>query len=94
MVKVMATLGKYFNKGVMALDAPRIGHVVRETDDEIVVFGHEDDSFDIPKSRIMAVGRKVIVEMDLPEIFNYKVDRNAPLPTGEPIERLTYEELV
>jgi hypothetical protein len=27
------------NRAVMALDAPHIGHVVRETDDKIVVFG-------------------------------------------------------
>jgi hypothetical protein len=32
--------------------------------------------------------------MDFPEIFDYKIDRNAPLTTGEPIERLSYEEIV
>ena len=52
--------GKYFNKGVMALDAPHIGHVVRETDDKIVVFGHHNYRFDVPKSKIIAVGRNVI----------------------------------
>jgi hypothetical protein len=26
--------------------------------------------------------------MDYKEVFKYKVDRNAPLPTGEPVERL------
>jgi hypothetical protein len=26
------TSGRYFNKGVMALDVPDIGHVVRETE--------------------------------------------------------------
>ncbi len=26
--------------------------------------------------------------MDYNEIFKYKVDRNAPLPTGEPVEKL------
>jgi hypothetical protein len=36
------TSGKYFNKGVKALDSPHVGHVVRETDDKIVVFGHYD----------------------------------------------------
>ena len=41
------TFGKYFNKGVKALDSPHIGHVVRETDDEIVVFGGGDDRYDI-----------------------------------------------
>jgi hypothetical protein len=29
--------------------------------------------------------------MDFPEIFKYQVDRNAPLPTGEPIEKLIEE---
>jgi hypothetical protein len=46
------TSGKYFNKGVMALDAPHIGHVVRETDDKIVVFGHYNYRFDIPNLRL------------------------------------------
>jgi hypothetical protein len=26
--------------------------------------------------------------MDYNDIFKYKVDRNAPLPTGEPVEKL------
>ena len=30
--------------------------------------------------------------MDYPEIFNYKVNRDAPLPTGEPIEKLAEVE--
>lgn len=48
--------------------------------------------FDIPKSKIIAVGRNVILDMDFPEIFNYKVDIDAPLPTGEPVDRLAEEE--
>ena len=43
--------GKYFNKGVKALDAPHVGHVVRETTDKIVVFGEGDDRYDIPSRR-------------------------------------------
>jgi hypothetical protein len=82
------TSGKYFNKGVKALDSPHIGHVVRETDDKIVVFGHYDYRFDIPKSEIVAAGRNVIVGIDFPELLKYKVERNAPLPTGEPIDKL------
>jgi hypothetical protein len=35
------TSGKYFNKGVKALDAADIGHVVRETPDKIVVLMEE-----------------------------------------------------
>jgi hypothetical protein len=33
------TSSKHFNKGVKALDAQDIDHVVRETPDKIVVFG-------------------------------------------------------
>ena len=33
------TTGKYFNRGVMALDSRYFGYVVRETDDKIVIFG-------------------------------------------------------
>jgi hypothetical protein len=51
-----------------------------------------DYRFDIPKSKIIAVGRNVVMDMNFPEIFNYKVDKGAPLPTGEPLERLTEEE--
>jgi hypothetical protein len=44
--------------------------------------------FDIPKPKIIAVGRNVILGMDYNDVFKYKVDRNAPLPTGEPVEKL------
>jgi hypothetical protein len=86
------TSGKYFNKGVKALDSPHVGHVVRETDDKIVVFGHYDYRFDIPKSEIAAAGRNVIVRADFPEILKYRVDREAPLPTGEPLDKLAEEQ--
>ena len=45
------TTGKYFNRAVMALDSPHIGHVVRETDDKIVVFGGGKERYDIPSFR-------------------------------------------
>ena len=47
---------------------------------------------DIPKSKILTVGMNVILDMDYPEIFNYKVDKDEPLPTGEPIDKLAEEE--
>ncbi|HXV45331.1 MAG TPA: hypothetical protein VD736_01520 [Nitrososphaera sp.] len=84
--------GQYFNKGVKALDSPHVGHVVRETDDKIVVFGHYDYRFDIQKSEIIAVGTNVIVRPDFPELLKYGVDRDAPLPTGKPIDKLAEEE--
>jgi hypothetical protein len=38
-----------------------VGHVVRKIDYKIVVFGHYNYRFDIPKSEIVAAGRNVIV---------------------------------
>jgi hypothetical protein len=74
--------GKYFNKGVKALDAPHVGHVVRETSDKIVVFGHGDDRYDIPKSEIRFAAANVLVDMPFYEIVKkYKVSREDPLPT-------------
>ncbi|MFL6453910.1 MAG: hypothetical protein ACJ71L_07925 [Nitrososphaeraceae archaeon] len=82
------TTGKYFNRGVLALDSPYIGHVIRETEDKIVVFGSFGYRFDVPKPKIKEVGRNVILNMDVNELMKYKVDRDAPLPSGEPIEKL------
>jgi hypothetical protein len=81
-----------FNKGVRTNNAEHLGHVVKETDDMIVVFGHYDYRFDIPKSEIAAAGRNVIVRADFPEILKYRVDREAPLPTGEPLDKLAEEQ--
>lgn len=87
--------GKYprslFNKGVRTQDEEHIGHVMKETDDKIVVWGHYDWRFDFPKSKIIAVGRNVILGINYNDVFKYKVDRNAPLPTGEPVDRLGEE---
>lgn len=88
--------GKYprslFNKGVRAKNEDHVGHVMKETDEKIIVFGDHNFRYDIPKSKIIAAGRNLILDMDFPEIFRYKVDINAPLPTGEPIETLVDEE--
>lgn len=93
--------GKYFNKGVKALDAPHVGHVVRETSDMIVVFGHGDDRYDIPKSKIRFAAANVLINLPFYEIVkNYKVSREDPLPTDsrpvpvdlpEPVDLATYE---
>jgi hypothetical protein len=77
-----------FNKGVRVLNEDHVGHVMKETDDRIVVFGSFGYRFDVPKSKIKEVGRNVILNMDINELMNYKVDRSAPLPSGEPIEKL------
>jgi adenylate cyclase len=87
------TTGKYFNRGVMALDSPYIGHVVRETFDKIIVFGEGNDRYDIPKSEIQTTGRNVLIGLNLYEIANkYKVNRQEPLPTTIPIQHWTQGE--
>ena len=87
--------GKYpnslFNKGVRTENEDHVGHVMKETDDKIVVFGYGNERFDIPKSEILAVGRNIITKKNFPELFSFKVDRNSPLPTGEPLEKIDEE---
>ena len=93
--------GKYFNKGVKALDSPHVGHVVRETSSKIVVFGHGDDRYDIPKSEIRFAAANVLIDMPFHEIVRkYKVSREEPLPTdsapagsdiGQSVDLATYE---
>ena len=81
-----------FNKGVRAKNEDHIGHVMKETDDKIVIFGDYNYRFDVPKSKIKETGRNVILNMDFSELASkYKVDRNVPLPTGEPIKKLNEE---
>ena len=72
-----------FNKGVRIENEDSIGHILRETDDRIVIFGSYNYRFDVPKSKIKEVGRNVILSLDYSELFKYKVDKNAPLPTKE-----------
>ena len=81
-----------FNKGVRVLNEDHVGHIMKETDDKIVIFGSYNYRFDVPKSKIKEVGRNVILNMDINELMKYKVDRNAPLPTGEPLEKLREEQ--
>ena len=81
-----------FNKGVRIANEDHVGHVMKETDDKIIIFGERDYRFDVPKSKIIAVGRNVILGMDCDELFKFKVDKNAPLPEGEPVDNLVEEE--
>jgi hypothetical protein len=82
------TSGKYFNKGVMALDVPDIGHVVRETDDKLIIFGEKNNRYDIPKSEIQFTGRNVLIGLNLQSIVKkYKVDHDALLPIDAPSEQ-------
>jgi hypothetical protein len=52
----------------MALNSPYIGHVARETDDKIVVFGEKNDRYDFPKSEIQTTGRNVLIGLKLHDI--------------------------
>ena len=81
-----------FNKGVRIENEDHVGHVMKETDDKIVIFGEHDYRFDVPKSKITFVGRNVILGMDWDELFKYKVDKNTPLPTGESVDTIAKEE--
>src|SRR5262245_22261127 len=77
------TSGKYFNKGVKALDTPHIGRVVRETPDKIIVFGGGDERYDIPISEIQQVGGNVLIGLKIYDIVSkYKVSRKESLPTS------------
>ena len=81
-----------FNKGVRLANEDHVGHVMKETDDEIVVFGDRDYRFDVPKSKIIAVGRNVILGMNWDELYKYKVDKDKPLPSGDTFDNLAKEE--
>jgi hypothetical protein len=72
-----------FNKGVRIENEDSIGHIMRETDDRIVIFGSYDYRFDVPKSKIKEVGRNVILNLDYSELFKYKVNKSTPLPTAK-----------
>jgi hypothetical protein len=77
------TIGKYLNKDVLALETPRIGYVVKETEDKIIVYNGIMDRYDIPKSEIQNRGRNVLIGLPLYGIVHrYKVSREEeePLP--------------
>ena len=80
-----------FNKGVRAKNEDHVGHVMKETSNKIVIFGENNKRFDVPKSEIYQVGMNVILKIDFPAIYNYEVNKGAPLPSGEPIESVEAE---
>jgi sporulation protein YlmC with PRC-barrel domain len=87
--------GKYpnslFNKGVRAKNEDDVGHVFKETPDKIVVFGQYNRRYDIPKEEIYQVGMNVILNKDFPELRKYEVNKDNPLPTGEPLHVINKE---
>jgi sporulation protein YlmC with PRC-barrel domain len=76
------TSGKYFNKGVKALDTPNLGYVVRETPDKVIVFGEKNDRYDIPIKEIQQVGANVLIGLKYDDVKKYSVSRDLPLPSG------------
>ena len=84
------TTGKYYNRGVMALESPYVGYEVRETIDKIVVLGEGNDRYDVPKSEIQTTGTNVLIGLNIYQIANkYKVNRQEPLLTTIPIQAWT-----
>jgi sporulation protein YlmC with PRC-barrel domain len=81
-IKLIMVSGKYFNKGVKALDDPNVGFVVRETPDKIIVFGERNERYDIPISNIQQVGANVLLGLYYNDLQKYSVPRDDPLPTG------------
>jgi hypothetical protein len=80
--------GKYpkclFNKGVRLVNEDHKGHVIRETEDKILIFGHENFKNDVPKSKIATMDRNVILAFDLIWLSVSKVDMSSPLPLNSP----------
>ena len=74
--------GKYFNKGVKALNDPNVGFVVRETPDKIVIFGEKNERYDVPISNIQQVGANVLLGLNYEDLQKYSVPRDDPLPTS------------
>jgi hypothetical protein len=68
----------------IASDDPHIGQVIRETHDQIVVFGDRNKRYDILISEIKFVIKNVLVGLNSSETeHKYRVDRNSPLPDGK-----------
>ncbi len=67
----------------MALDTSYVGNVVRETPDEIVVFGEKNTRYDISIFRIKSVSRNVLIDMTFDDRKKfYSLNRNAQLPSN------------
>lgn len=74
---------KYFNRNVSTLDDRNIGYIVKETKNQIVVFGKGNKRYDIPVWKIKTVNNNVLIDMDMQAIEDsYTMDRNAPLPSS------------
>ena len=59
---------KYFNRNVLSLEHPYIGHIIQETYDQIVVFGVGNKRYDIPLSEIKFVSKNILVRLNSVQI--------------------------
>ena len=69
-----------FSRGVRILNEDFVGFVMKETKDSMVVFGDNDQRFDIPKSKIKEVGSNVILNIEIDELMTFKVNNLTVLP--------------
>jgi hypothetical protein len=46
------------------LDLPHMGHIIIDTNDKIVVLGDRNDRYNIPKSEVKIVVRKVLIGLN------------------------------
>ena len=53
---------------------------MKETRDKMVIFGDNDERFDVQKSKIKEGGSNVILNMDNDEFKTYKVNNLTVLP--------------
>ncbi|MFL6511616.1 MAG: hypothetical protein ACJ70X_01560 [Nitrososphaera sp.] len=85
--------GKYpkdlFNK-TLIVNEQAMGRVVKETDDQVVVFSDSGNlRFDIPKSKIALSGGSIVLGEPLEQ---YAVDKDAPMPVDKSL-RPSAEEI-
>jgi len=64
----------------MSLNSPYIGHVNKETIDNLVVFEEQNERNDIPLSEIKTTGRNLLMDLAMKEISSkFLVNRSNPL---------------
>ena len=88
------TQGNQLHKAVLALETPRIGYVVRETEDKIIIYNGIMDRYDIPKSEIQNTGsRNVLIGLPLYGIVHkYKVRREEEEQQQQPLPIISITE--
>jgi len=71
----------------MSLNSPYIGHVNKETIDNLVVFEEQNERNDIPFSEIKTTGRNLLMDLAMKEISSkFLVNRSNPLNVDDIIK--------